>query len=85
MTLQLSRNFHASQAVHGADDVTTLHFKSQVNALSVCGPQVKNLIYDRRLGAPPYSVNFGWKVMGLNPSAFKIASSNCVCLVVSIV
>ena len=35
MTSQLRHNFLASQAVHGADDVTTLHFKSQVNYVGV--------------------------------------------------
>ena len=40
MTAQLCHNFQASQAVHGADDVT-----SQVNSVGVCGPQVDTLIF----------------------------------------
>ena len=45
MTSQLRRYFQVSQAVRGADDIATLHFQSQVNSLSVCGPQVDTLIY----------------------------------------
>ena len=44
MTSQLRQNFHASQAVDRANDVTTLNFKSQVNSTSVCSPQVDALI-----------------------------------------
>ena len=44
MTSQLCHNFQAIQAVHGADDVTSPHFKSLVNSLSVCVPQVDGLI-----------------------------------------
>ena len=40
MTSQLRHNFLASQAVHGADDVITPHFKSQVDSLGVCGPKL---------------------------------------------
>ena len=45
MTSQLGLNFQASQAVHGADDNKIPQFKSQVNYLSFCGPQVDTLIY----------------------------------------
>ena len=41
MTSQLRHYFQACQA----DDITSLHFKSQVNSLSVCGPQVDSFIY----------------------------------------
>ena len=40
MTSQLHHNFQASQVMHGADDVITAHFKSQVNSLGVCGPKL---------------------------------------------
>ena len=43
MTSQLRQNFQASQAAHGAIDITTLHLYSQVNSLSVGGPQVITL------------------------------------------
>ena len=42
MTSQLCHHFQASQAVHGADDITTLHF---YNSLIIFGPQVDTLIY----------------------------------------
>ena len=45
MTSQLRRFFQASQAVHGADDITTLPIQTQVNSRGVCGPQVVTLIY----------------------------------------
>ena len=45
MTSQLGHNFQASQAEHGADDIHIPQFKSQVNSLSICGPQVDTLIY----------------------------------------
>ena len=38
MTSQLRHNFQASQAEHEADDITTLHFESHVDSLSVCDP-----------------------------------------------
>ena len=47
MTSQLRQNVQASQAVLGADDVTTLHFLSQVYSLSIWGPQVDTLVYRR--------------------------------------
>ena len=40
MTSQLCHSFQASQAVHGADDVTAGNCLSQVNSIGVCGPQV---------------------------------------------
>ena len=52
MTSQLRHNFRASQTVHGADDVMTPHFHSQVNSMSVCGPQADTLIYYNRLECP---------------------------------
>ena len=52
LTSQLHKNYQASQAEHGADDVTTPHFYSQVNLLSICGPQVDALIYSRGLECP---------------------------------
>ena len=54
MTSQLRHNFAASQAVHGADDITAPHFYSQVNSLSFCGFKVKLLLSP----AHPYSINF---------------------------
>ena len=45
MTPQLHQNCQTSQAMDGADDITTPRFLSQVNSLSVCGPQVDTLIY----------------------------------------
>ena len=39
MTSQLCHNFQTSQAVHGADDITTLYFKSQVYSISICHSQ----------------------------------------------
>ena len=41
-----------NQAVDGADDITTQHFQSQVNCLSVRGPQVDSLISQRGLECP---------------------------------
>ena len=35
--------FLATWAVHGANDIKTLHLKSQVNSLSTCGPLVDTL------------------------------------------
>ena len=52
MTSQPGHFFQASQTVHGADDVTTLPFLSQVNSLSVCGPQVDILIFLERAEVP---------------------------------
>ena len=52
MTSQLRHNFQASQAVHEAVDITALHFQTQVNSLSVCGPQVDALNYLRGLECP---------------------------------
>ena len=45
-------NFQARQGVHWTYDVISLNFKSQVNSLSICGPQVDALIYYRRLECP---------------------------------
>ena len=45
MTSQFRQDFQTSQAVLVADDITTQYFKSQVNSLSICGPQVDTLIY----------------------------------------
>ena len=45
MTSQICYNFQACQAVHWAEDITTLHFQSQVYSLSVCGPQVYRYSY----------------------------------------
>ena len=50
MAIQLHQNFHANLTVHGADDTTTPHFKSQANSLSVCGPQVDTVT--QRAGVP---------------------------------
>ena len=58
MTSQLRQIFQASQAVHGADDVTTPSFQSQVNSMSICGPQIDTLIYYYRLSC----VGFSYKV-----------------------
>ena len=44
--------FQATQAVHGADDITILHFQTQVNYLSVCGPQVDTLFFVKQAGLP---------------------------------
>ena len=52
MSSQIRHNFQPSQAVHGADDIITLHFQSQVNSLSVRGPQVDALIFCWRLECP---------------------------------
>ena len=38
--------------MHGVDDITTPNFWSQVNAESICGPQVDTLISYRRLQCP---------------------------------
>ena len=54
MTSQLRQNFQASQAAHGAIDITTLHLYSQVNSLSVGGPQVNTLFYYRWLKYPTF-------------------------------
>ena len=35
MTSQLCNSFQASQAAHGADDVTNTNFKSRVDAIGV--------------------------------------------------
>ena len=60
MTSKLCHNFKASQAVHGADDITIPHFQSQVNSLSICGPLVDTRIYCQRLECPKsYSIISG--------------------------
>ena len=61
MTSQLRHFFQASQAVHGADDVTTPPFKSQVHSLRVCGPQVDTLIHNKN---------------DLRPDSFKANQTN---------
>ena len=48
MTSQLCHNFKTSQT----DDVTTPHFKSRVNYLSICSPQVDILNYLQMAGVP---------------------------------
>ena len=45
MTSQLRHKFQASQALHTADYISTPHFLSLVNSLSICGPQVDTLVY----------------------------------------
>ena len=42
MTSQLKHNF---QAVHGADDITTLNLQSQAKSMSVSATQVEAHIY----------------------------------------
>ena len=59
MTSQLRYYFQASQAVRGADDVSTPHFYSQVNSLSVFGPKLILLFTTAGWSAQPYSINFG--------------------------
>ena len=59
MTSQLCHCFQTSQAVHGADDITTPNFQIEVNSLSICGPQVDTLIYGSRPECPTY-LNFPW-------------------------
>ena len=44
---------HNSRGVHRADDVTTPNFKTQVNSVSICGPQVDTLIYYSKLECLP--------------------------------
>ena len=44
--------------MHGADDVTTRHFKSQENSLIVCGPQIDTLFTTEGWSAQPCSTNF---------------------------
>ena len=53
MASQLRRYSQASQAVHGADDVSTLH-SGQI-LLGFCGPQVDIPTYYSWLGAQPSS------------------------------
>ena len=48
MTSQLSHYFQSTQAVHGADDITTLNFRSQVISLSICGPLFDTPNYQSR-------------------------------------
>ena len=45
MTSKLCHYFEPSRVVHGADEITTPHFYSQVSFLSICGPQVDTLPY----------------------------------------
>ena len=52
MASQLRHNFQASQTMHGTDEATIPNFQSQVNSLSICGPQDNSLIYCRRLECP---------------------------------
>ena len=59
MTSQLHRNLLASQAVHGADDITTPIFLSQVNDMSICCPQVDSFNYYSMLEYLPHCINFG--------------------------
>ena len=56
MTSQLCQNFQASEAVHGAHDITTLHFQTQVTSLSV--PKLKVFFTREGWSAQPYSMNF---------------------------
>ena len=54
-------NFQASQAVHGADDITIPHVYSQVNSLCICAYVVsksKLLFTTEGWSAEPYSINF---------------------------
>ena len=52
MASQLHHYFQVSLAVHVANGITTPHFYSQVNYLSILGPQVDALIYYRGLEGP---------------------------------
>ena len=52
MTSRLSQNFQASQAVNGADDITTPLFWSRSNLWAICGRQFDTLIYKRGLECP---------------------------------
>ena len=45
MTSQPRHNLEASQAANGADDITTLQFKTQIHSLSICGPQAGRYSY----------------------------------------
>ena len=52
LTSHLRHIFQAGQAVHGADDIPTVNFKSQVHSMSICGPQLYILIYYNKLKYP---------------------------------
>ena len=56
MTSQLRYNFQADQAVHVADDITTLHFQI---LLALVVPKLIQLFTTEGLSAQPYSINFG--------------------------
>ena len=71
MTSQLRHNFLASQAVHGADDVITPHFKSQVDSLGVCGPKLILLTtLPQKAGVP----NLAKIALNIQPSLYKFLS-----------
>ena len=59
MTSLFRHYFQASQAVHEADEVTTPHFQSQVNSLSICGPKLILLFTKAVWSAKPDHFNFG--------------------------
>ena len=57
MTPSLHHSFRTTQAAHGAGDITTPNFLSQVNFMSICTPQVDSLDSSTQLS----SISFGGK------------------------
>ena len=53
--------------MHGADDVTTLHLKSQVNSPIICGPQVEVTFTAEGWSGQPYFVIFDSNMDCLQP------------------
>ena len=76
MTSQLCRNFHASQAVHGADDITTPNFKSQVSSMSLCSPQIALLFTAEGWSAQLNSINFE-----THPQSFLNIHAQIICTI----
>ena len=64
MTSLLHHYFQAIQAVHGADDLTILHFQSQVNSLRVCDPKLILLFTKADWSAQHYYINFAYTSIG---------------------
>ena len=59
MTSQLSHSYKTSQAVHGADAITTANFKSLVKFFEGLWSTSRNL-YDFLHHAQPSQIKLGW-------------------------
>ena len=57
MTSQLRYNFQATQAVHGADDITTMRFRARSILLAFVVPKLILIFAAEGLLTQPYSIN----------------------------